>query len=58
MNCRSSSVRHDAGAQSGNETQYLFTEGDVRDSETDFFSRQVPGKLIFPCPLSFCEIYR
>ena len=51
MNRRSSSVRHDAGTQSGNETQYLFTEGDVRDSETDLFSQPVPGKLIFP--LSF-----
>ena len=36
---------------SGNETQYLFSEADVRDSETDLFSRPVLGELVFP--LSF-----
>ena len=53
MNRRCPSVRHDAGAQSGNETQYLFTEGDVRDIETDLFSRPVPGKLLFPLSFKF-----
>ena len=51
MNRKFPSVSHDAGTQSGNETQYLFSKADVRDSETDLFSRPVLGKLVFP--LSF-----
>ena len=32
------------GIQSGQETQFLFSEGDLRDSETDFASQRAPGK--------------
>ena len=49
---------NDPGVQSGQETQFLFSEGDVRDSETDLVSRRVLGEN-FPLyprfPLSLCE---
>ena len=36
--------RIDPGAVSGNETQFAFSEGDVRDSETDYrVDRLAPG---------------
>ena len=35
---------NDPGAQSGQETQFLFSEGDVRDSETDLVSQRVLGE--------------
>ena len=51
---------NDPGVQSGQETQFLFSEADVRDSETDYASQRAPGKH-FPFyphfPLSLCEIY-
>ena len=54
---------NDPGVQSGQETQFLFSEGDVRvrdNEKTDFASQRAPGKH-FPLyphfPLSLCEIY-
>ena len=35
--------RVDPGATSGNETQFAFSEGDVRDSETD-------NRVVLPAP--------
>ena len=35
---------NDPGVQSGQETQFLFSEGDVRDSETDLVSQRVLGE--------------
>ena len=35
--------RIDPGAASGNETQFAFSEGDVRDSETD-------NRVVLPAP--------
>ena len=35
---------NDPGVQSGQETQFLFSEGAVRDSETDYASQRAPDK--------------
>ena len=35
---------NDPGVQSGQETQFLFSEGDVRDSETDLVSQRDLGE--------------
>ena len=39
----------DAGALSGNETQFVFSEEDVRDSDADLVNRLALGN--FPYPL-------
>ena len=50
--------RIDSGMQSGNDTQYVFSEGDVQDSDADRSDvPQVAGMFTFPVPLSFCELY-
>ena len=42
--------------QSGNDTQFLFSEGDVRESDADALAVQpAAGRFIIPNPLSFCE---
>ena len=43
-------LANDPGAQSGQETQFLFSEGDVRDSETDLVSQRVLGENFFFIP--------
>ena len=46
----------DPGAQSGHETQYVFSEGDMRHSDADNVrSRAVSKYFLFPDPLGFCE---
>ena len=40
--------RRDAGAQSGNETQFVFSEGDIYQSDGDIDRRQATGGLILP----------
>ena len=46
----------DPGAQSGHETQYVFSEGDMRHSDADNVrSRAVSKYFLFPDPLSFSE---
>ena len=46
----------DLGAQSGHETQFLCSEGDVRDSDPDFVNRPLLGEFFYPCiPLRICE---
>ena len=45
----------DTGAQSGNETQFVFSEGDIYQSDGDIIRRQATGGLILPGPLSFYE---
>ena len=38
----------DPGAQSGYETQFVFSEGDVRNSDADDIHRVVVGKFTIP----------
>ena len=46
----------DPGAQSGHETQCVFSEGDVHQSDADDIRPRAVGKcFLFPGPLSFCE---
>ena len=42
------SLRRDTGAQSGNETQFVFSEGDIYQSDGDVIRRQATGELILP----------
>ena len=45
-----SSRRIDSGVQSGNDTQYLFSEGDVQESDADRSAvPPVAGKFTIPC---------
>ena len=56
MDSRSTASAADPGAQSGHETQYVFSEGGMRHSDADNVrSRAVNKYLLFPDPLSFCE---
>ena len=51
-----SSSRRVSGFQSGHDTQFLFSEGDVRDSEADAPALQpAAGEFSSLHPLSFCE---
>ena len=43
-----SSRRVGSGFQSGHETQFLFSEKDVRDSEADFVDQSTLGKQLIP----------
>ena len=46
----------DPGAQSGHETQYVFSEGEMRLSDADNVRSRAVGKyFLFPDPLSFSE---
>ena len=38
----------DAGAQSGNETQFVFFEDDMRDSDADLVNRLALGNSLYP----------
>ena len=38
----------DTGAQSGNETQFVFTEDDMRDSDADLVNRLALGNFFYP----------
>ena len=38
----------DPGAQSGQDTQYLFSEGDVRQSDADGIRPPSPGEFTIP----------
>ena len=40
--------RRDTGAQSGNDTQFLFSEGDIYHSDGDVIRRQATGKFVIP----------
>ena len=42
------SPRVDLGAQSGNETQYVFSEGDVHPSDADNVCLTAAGEFIIP----------
>ena len=42
------SLQRDTGAQSGNETQFVFSEGDIYQSDGDVIRRQATGELILP----------
>ena len=46
MDEKSLPLRRDAGGLSGNETQYLFSEGDMRDSDADLITRPARGMSI------------
>ena len=43
-----SSSRRVSGFQSGHDTQFLFSEKDVRDSEADFIDQSTLGKQFIP----------
>ena len=45
---KSTSPRVDLGAQSGNETQYVFSEGDVHPSDADNVGLAAGGEFIIP----------
>ena len=47
----------DPGAQSGHETQFAFSESDLRHIDADNVHLVTPGTFIimFPDPLGFCE---
>ena len=42
------SLQRDTGAQSGNETQFVFSEGDIYQRDGDVIRRQATGELILP----------
>ena len=45
---RMSSRQDESGFQSGHETQFLFSEGDIQESDVDPGSRPALGKSLFP----------
>ena len=45
---RMSSRRVESGFQSGHETQFVFSEGDIHQSDVDPGSRPALGKSLFP----------
>ena len=60
MSHKAAPSRVETGAQSGNETQYVFCEGDVRDSDAD----PQPGRhllglfeFLFPPSIKLCRYY-
>ena len=48
--------RIDLGAQSGNETQYLFCDGDVRHSNADVVKQFAASKVSIAHSIRFCWI--
>ena len=48
MHLNPTSSRVDPGVQSGHETQFLFSEGDVRDSDADLIKQSALGKQFIP----------
>ena len=48
MDSRPAASSIDPGAQSGNETHCVFSEGDVRQSDADDIRPRVIGKYFFP----------
>ena len=52
-----SSRRVDPGMQSGNDTQYLFSEGDVQESDADHSAVPlVAGKFTIPCSIKLLRV--
>ena len=51
-----SSRRVESGFQSGHETQFLFSEADIRESDADPDSRPALGKSLIPLSIKLCEI--
>ena len=42
------------GIRSGHETQYFFSEGDIRESDADpFTAKQAVGKFVIPQSIKF-----
>ena len=54
MDRESLPLRRDTGTQSGNDTQYLFSEGDIYPSDADIDCQQATGESVIPFLLSFC----
>ena len=48
MDLNPTSCRVDPGAQSGHETQFLFSEGDMRDSDADLIDQPTLGMQFIP----------
>ena len=40
--------QRDTGARSGNETQFVFSEGDIYQSDGDIVRRQATGEFVIP----------
>ena len=47
--------RRDTGAQSGNETQFVFSEGDIYQSDGDIVRRQATGGFVIPRTIKLYE---
>ena len=45
---RMSSRRVESGFQSGHETQFVFSEGDIHESDADLDRRPALGRILFP----------
>ena len=43
----------ESGVVTGNETQFLFSDGDMRDSDADLVNRPAIGKHVIPCSIKF-----
>ena len=48
MNQETPRFRLDTGAQSGNETQFVFSEGDIYPSDADVARRPATGEFVVP----------
>ena len=48
--------RRDTGAQSGSETQFLFSEEDVYQSDGDFVRQQATGGFVIPRTIKLLSI--
>ena len=46
----------ESGAVSGNAAHFLFSDGDVRESDADIIPRPALGKFAFPNSIMLCEI--
>ena len=55
MDSRPAASSIDPGAQSGNETHCVFSEGDVRQSDADDIRPRLLVSTSFPDPLSFVK---
>ena len=45
--------RVESGAVSGHETQFVFSDGDVRASDTDLIRQPAPGEFVIPRSIKF-----
>ena len=48
-----SPLRGDTGGHSGKETQFMFSEGDVRDGDADLVNWPTFGEFVIPQSINF-----